>query len=74
VGQKRPLLLPTRKTSDHELIYTDANVYQVAFLHKKIIGSFRLELEDSASRKLDEKNAKDRQQKKKEMQLANRER
>lgn len=52
---KRPLFLPTRKTSDHELIYTEANIYQVAFLHKNIVGKFRLELEDSATRKLDEK-------------------
>ena len=70
---KRPLLLPVRRTSDHQLIYTEANIYQVAFLHKTIVGKFRLELEDTATRKLDEKRQKDKQNAKKVAQIERKE-
>jgi len=73
VGTKRPLLLPIRRTSDHELIYTEANIYQVAFLHKNIVGKFRLELEDFTAKKLDERKAKVKKDEKKEAAIAKKE-
>lgn len=45
----------------------------MAHLHKKMIGKFRLELEDFAVKKLDEKKAKDKANAKKNAAIEKRE-